>query len=38
MFESFNSRYVDLPYVAYFAIILVGFGLMLLTFFDRQRR
>lgn len=38
MFESFNSRYVDLHYVTVFAIILVGFGLMLLQFFDRQRR
>lgn len=38
MFESFDSRYVDLPYVTCVAIVLVGFGLMLLMFFDRQRR
>jgi len=38
MFESFDSRYVDLPYVVTFIIILLGFGLMMLMFFDRQRR
>ncbi|MEM7255813.1 MAG: ABC transporter permease [Pseudomonadota bacterium] len=38
MFSSFDSRYYDLSYVVCFAIVLVGFGLMLLTFFDRQRR
>ena len=38
MFASFESRYVDLPYVIYFALILNAFGLMLLGVFDRQRR
>ncbi len=38
MFESFESRYVDLPYVVYFVLILNAFGLMLLGVFDRQRR
>jgi capsular polysaccharide transport system permease protein len=38
MFEGFGSRYVDLPYATNFAIVLVGFGFMMLMFFDRQRR
>lgn len=38
MFASFESRYVDLPYVVYFALILNSLGLMLLGVFDRQRR
>lgn len=38
LFESFESRYVDIPYVTCFAIVLVSFGLMMLMFFDRQRR
>lgn len=38
MFFSFESRYVDLSYVLYFALILISFGLMLLGVFDRQRR
>lgn len=38
MFASFESRYVDLPYVVYFALILNAFGLMLLGVFDRQRQ
>lgn len=38
MFATFESRYVDLPYVILFALILNAFGLMLLGVFDRQRR
>ena len=37
MFVSFESRYVDLPYVFFFALVLNAFGLMLLNVFDRQR-
>jgi capsular polysaccharide transport system permease protein len=38
MFASFNSRYVDLSYVFCFAVVMIAFGLMMLSFFDRQRR
>lgn len=37
MFASFESRYADLSYVLFFALILNTFGLMLLGVFDRQR-
>jgi len=37
MFESFDSRYVELSYPSIFAMLLVGFGLMLLGVFERQR-
>lgn len=38
MFVSFESRYVDMSYVVFFALVLNAFGLMLLGFFDRQRQ
>ncbi len=38
MFVSFDSRYVDLPYVVIFTLILNSFGLMLLGVFERQRK
>ncbi len=38
LFLSFSSRYVDLPYVIVFALVLNSFGLMLLGFFERQRK
>lgn len=38
MFESFESRYIDLGYVGIFALVLISFGLVLLGFFERQRR
>ena len=38
MFSGFDSRYVDLSYVFSFAVVMIAFGLMMLSFFDRQRR
>jgi len=38
MFEAFDSRYVDLNYVCVFALVQISFGLMLLNFFERQRK
>lgn len=38
MFASFDSRYADLSYAFCFAVIMIAFGLMMLSFFDRQRR
>lgn len=38
MFESFESRYVDLNYVMVFTLVLISFGLMLLVVFERQRK
>jgi len=38
MFRRFDSRYVDLDYVVVFALVLIGFGLMLLGVFERQRK
>ncbi len=38
LFVGFDSRYVDLQYVSIFALVLVSFGLMLLGFFERQRK
>ena len=38
MFVSFESRYVDLNYVFFFAVTLIALGLMMLSFFDRQSR
>ena len=37
MFESFESRYIDLGYVIVFALILVSGGLMSLMVFEKQR-
>ena len=37
LFESFDSRYIDLGYVCTFALVLISFGLMLLGVFERQR-
>ncbi len=38
LFVSFNSRYINLDYVCIFAIVQIGLGLMLLGFFERQRK
>lgn len=38
MFQSFDSRYIDLTYVGIFIIVQISLGLMLLNFFDRQRK
>jgi len=38
LFEAFDSRYVDLTYVSVFVLIQVSFGLMLLNYFERQRK
>ena len=38
LFESFDSRYVDLGYVLMFALVLISFGLMLLGVFEKQRK
>lgn len=38
LFDSFHSRYVDLGYVCVFALVLVSFGLILLGFFEKQRK
>lgn len=38
LFESFESRYIDLNYVMVFALILISAGMMLLMVFERQRK
>ena len=38
LFESFDSRFIDLQYVCVFALVLISFGLMLLGVFERQRK
>lgn len=38
LFESFDSRFIDLGYVCVFALVLISFGLMLLGVFERQRK
>ena len=38
LFEAFDSRYVDLTYVGIFVLVQVSFGLMLLNYFERQRK
>lgn len=38
MFITFDSRYVDIPYVVTFLIVLNTLGLFLMGFFDRHRQ
>ncbi len=38
VFHSFESRFVDLPYVIVTILVLIGFGLIMADFFERSRQ